>query len=61
MANETVQFREVHRRNNDTSEEIYWEYRVREVIISVLGVSLSTWGDWQKVETVKVDQNGNPI
>lgn len=48
MANETVQFREVHRRVNDATHEVYWEYRVREVIISILGVSLSTWSDWQK-------------
>lgn len=61
MANETVQFREVHNRVGGASQEISWEYRVREVIISVLGVSLSTWGDWQKVEFTKVDQNNNPL
>lgn len=61
MANETVEFRQVERRVNGATVETWWEYRTREVIIAVLGVSLSAWGAWDKVETVRVDQNGAPL
>lgn len=62
MANEAVKFREVHERQGGVTVRSWVEYSVREIIISVLGVSLSTWGPWLKWDEIeRVDQNGNPI
>lgn len=60
-ANDTVEFRQVEQRANGQTVTSWWEYRTREVLISVLGVSLSTWGPWQKVDTVRVDQSGQAL
>ena len=61
----TIEFREVQKRvpsnGGAYTEETWWEYRTKDTIISVLGVSLSAWSDWQKVDTIRVDQNGNPL
>lgn len=62
MANEAVKFREVHERQGNATVRSWVEYSVREIIISVLGVSLSTWGPWRKWDEIEcVDQNGNPL
>lgn len=62
MANETVKFREVQERVNGVTVRTWTEYSVREVIISVLGISLSTWGPWLKWDEMeRVDQNGAPL
>ena len=60
-----IEFREVQRRTSNgqgvSTIETWWEYRTKDVIIAVLGVSLSSWSDWQRVDTIRVDQNGNPL
>lgn len=62
MSNELVQFREVHVRENGASREVYTEYRVREVFISLGLLSLSAWSDWRKWgDIMRVDQQGNPL
>lgn len=40
-----------------------WEYRTKDVVASVLGlIPLATnWDGWTRVETVTVDQNGDPM
>jgi hypothetical protein len=35
------------------------QYRRKEVIISILGVSLSVWSDWEDIPVV--DENGDVI
>lgn len=63
MANH-IEFREVQRRVNGDgmkTEETWWEYRTKDVLISLLGVSLGSWSDWQRVDITRVDQNGDPL
>ncbi len=45
------------------TEQETWEYRARDVVIELLGVSLGGWSPWTRIEstTVVVDQNGNPL
>lgn len=62
----TVEFRRVIEKKNmeaGSGETVTWEYRTKDVIISILGISLSAWSDWTRVETVTVyqDDNGNPL
>lgn len=40
-----------------------WEYRTKDVVASVLGLIplASAWSAWTRIETVTVDQNGNPM
>ena len=62
----TIEFREVQRRvpsnGGAYTEETWWEYRTKDTIISLLGVvTLSEWSSWEKVGTIRVDQNGNPL
>jgi hypothetical protein len=59
--NQTVEFRVVERRVNGSTVESWWEYRTREVLISLAIVNLSQWSAWQKVDTVRVDQSGNVL
>lgn len=66
MSSNTIEFREVQRRTTNGqgvhTTETWWEYRTRDTLISILGVvSLSAWSDWEKVDTIRVDQNGNPL
>lgn len=60
-----IEFREVQRRTTNGggihTVETWWEYRTKDVIIGVLGVSLGVWSDWERVDTIRVDQNGNPL
>lgn len=63
MANH-IEFREVQRRVNGDgikTEETWWEYRTKDIIISILGVELGSWTAWTKVDFIRVDQNGNPL
>lgn len=62
----TIEFRQVIvKKNTDpgSGETITWEYRTKDTIISILGVSLSSWSDWTRVESVVIwqDDQGNPI
>lgn len=62
----TIEFREVQRRIPSNggfyTSETWWEYRTKDTIISILGVvSISAWSDWEKVDTIRVDQNGDPL
>lgn len=40
------------------------QYRTKDVIIGVLGVSLGVWSDWQsldRTDLIYVDENGTPM
>ncbi len=63
----TIQFRRVQRRRPAVNGGYYWEnvtqINVRNTLISILGVSLSTWSGWQDLELdtlVYLDENDNP-
>lgn len=43
------------------TEQESWEYRTKDILISVLGISLGSWTDWMRIETITVNQNGVPI
>jgi len=40
-----------------------WEYRTKDIVTAVLGLIplSSTWSAWTRVESVTVDQNGDPM
>lgn len=46
-----------------TTQTETWEYRTKDVLISILGVSLGTWSPWTPIEAVTIyeDENGNPL
>ena len=56
---ETFEIRQVERRENGATVEVWLEYRTKA--ISVLGLSLGPWSPWKKINTVRVDQNGNAL
>lgn len=65
MANH-IEMRKVKIITNDPNggqptEQESWEYRTRDILISLLGTSLGVWTDWTRIETITVDQNGVPI
>lgn len=40
-----------------------WQYRTKDIVASVLGLIplTSTWTPWTNIESVSVDQNGDPF
>lgn len=40
-----------------------WEYRTKDIVSAILGLVpiSSTWSAWTRIETVTVDQNGDPM
>lgn len=40
-----------------------WEYRTKDIVAAVLGLIplSSTWSAWTRVESITVDQNGDPM
>lgn len=55
----TLELRKVIRTKNDepgSAKVETWEYRTKDVIISILGVDLSSWTAWTPIETVTVTE-----
>lgn len=48
---------------NGTAERETWEYRTKDVVISILGVSLGAWSPWTRIESEVVWQTpeGGPL
>lgn len=67
IGSNTLEIRRVMQREVSNGNVSYYEnlqYRTKDIIIAVLGVSLGTWSDWQslqRVDLIYVDENGNPL
>lgn len=65
----TVEFRKIKRMVNNELVPTGWyigqeivQFRTKQVIIGVLGVSLSSWSDWQDIPELLVNiETGEPI
>lgn len=65
----TVEFRKIKRMVNNELVPTGWyigqevvQFRTKQVIIGVLGVSLSSWSDWQDIPELLVNiETGQPI
>lgn len=65
----TVEFRKIKRMVNNEVVPTGWyigqeivQFRTKQVIIGVLGVSLSSWSDWQDIPELLVNiETGEPI
>lgn len=55
---EPIEFRQVHRRVDGISVEVWLEYRVAPLLNGVL----QPFTEWRRLDAVKtVDQDGNPL
>ena len=67
IGSNTLQIRRVMQREVIDGQVSYFEnlqYRTKDVVIAVLGVSLGTWSAWQsldRADLIYVDENGNPL
>ena len=67
IGSSTLQIRRVMQREVENGQVSYFEnlqYRTKDVVIAVLGVSLGAWSDWQsldRADLIYVDENGNPL
>lgn len=67
IGSNTLEIRRVMQREVVNGQTSYYEnlqYRTKDTIISILGVSLGSWSDWQSLERIDliyVDENGNPL
>lgn len=67
IGSNTLQIRRVMQREVIDGQVSYFEnlqYRTKDVVIAVLGVSLGTWSAWQsldRIDLIYVDENGNPL
>lgn len=67
IGSNTLQIRRVMQREVIDGQVSYFEnlqYRTKDVVIAVLGVSLGTWSAWQsldRTDLIYVDENGNPL
>jgi hypothetical protein len=68
ISSNTLEIRRVMQRDIDINGKIsYFEnlqYRTKDVVISILGVSLGSWSAWQsldRTDLIYVDENGNPV
>lgn len=57
MGDYAVEFRQVRVYRNGEFAFTRWEYRRKMILISILGVELSSWGNWEEVNTVVIDEN----
>ena len=67
IGSNALQIRRVMQREVIDGQVSYFEnlqYRTKDVVIAVLGVSLGTWSAWQsldRTDLIYVDENGNPL
>lgn len=67
IGSNTLQIRRVMQREVIDGQVSYFEnlqYRTKDVVIAVLGVSLGAWSDWQsldRTDLIYVDENGAPL
>jgi hypothetical protein len=67
IGSNTLEIRRVMQREVSNGNVNYYEnlqYRTKDIIIAVLGISLGTWSDWQslqRTDLIYVDENGNPL
>lgn len=67
ISSNTLEIRRVMQREVVNGQVSYFEnlqYRTKDVVIAVLGVSLGSWSAWQSIprtELIYVDENGAPL
>jgi len=67
ISSNTLEIRRVMQREVVNGQVSYFEnlqYRTKDVVIDVLGVSLGSWSAWQSIprtDLIYVDENGVPL
>lgn len=67
IGSNTIEIRRVMQREVINGQVSYFEnlqYRTKDTLLSVLGLSLGSWSAWQSIprtDLIYVDENGNPL